>query len=130
MALRIGDEAPDSEVAAMAPAPTASSAKVAGAGAGEVRALRAELEAHLEQRAKRLNEEITRYPTPIARCDQHLAALLEQRAAIYGRLNWLETHRADVRGLEAFLASPADGADETEEALRARLRGELAKHRS
>ena len=86
---------------------------------------------HLERRAKRLNEEITRYPTPIARCDQHLAALLEQRAAIYGRLQLAgDASGGMFRGLEAFLASPADGADETEEALRARLRGELAKHRS
>ena len=113
MALRMSDEA-----------------KTGRPGTGEIRALRAELEAHLAQRAKRLNEEISRYPTPIARCDQHLAALLEQRAAIYGRLNRLETLPADARELEAFLAAPADGADETEEALRVRLRGELAKHRS
>ena len=103
---------------------------MAGAGSGEFRALWAELKAHLEQRAKRLNEEISRYPTPIARCDQHLAALLEQRAATYGRLNRLETLPADTRELEAFLAAPADGADETEETLRSRLRTELARQRS
>jgi chorismate mutase len=33
----------------------------------------------LERRLAELIEEIRRYPTPIARCDQHLAALLEER---------------------------------------------------
>ena len=33
----------------------------------------------LERRIAELTEEIRHYPTPIARCDQHLAALLEER---------------------------------------------------
>lgn len=115
----------------MSSAPTASramvTARVPEAGAGSVRALRAELQAHLQGRAKRLNEEINRYPTPIARCDQHLAALLDLRAAVYSRLNRLETLPASVSALEAFLAAPTDGAEDVEEALRSRLRTALAK---
>jgi len=108
----------------MPSAPTASRAKATATS--EARALRAELQAHLAQRAKQLSEEISHYPTPIARCDQHLAALLEQRAAVYERLNRLEALPADDRGLVAFLAAPADGADDAEEALRSRLRTALA----
>jgi len=37
---------------------------------------------YLEQRLAELNEEIRNYPGPIARCDQHLPALLEERAKL------------------------------------------------
>ena len=36
----------------------------------------------LHRRLAELSEEIRRYPTPIARCDEQLTALLEQRAAV------------------------------------------------
>ena len=36
----------------------------------------------LQQRLAELCEEIRNYPTPIARCDEQLAALLEERAKI------------------------------------------------
>ncbi len=36
----------------------------------------------LRQRFAELNEEIRAYPTPIARCDDQLAGLLEERARI------------------------------------------------
>ena len=36
----------------------------------------------LERRIAELSEEIRRYPGPIARCDQHLPALLEERARL------------------------------------------------
>ena len=42
--------------------------------------------AYLEQRLARLNEEIRHYPGPIAACDQHLPALLEERARIMAEL--------------------------------------------
>jgi hypothetical protein len=42
--------------------------------------------AYLEQRLAELNEEIRRYPGPIARCDQHLPALLEERARVLAEL--------------------------------------------
>jgi hypothetical protein len=35
-----------------------------------------------ERRVAELSEEIRRYPRPIARCDQHLTALLEERARL------------------------------------------------
>jgi hypothetical protein len=35
---------------------------------------------YLEQRIAELSDEIRRYPTPIARCDEQLTALIEQRA--------------------------------------------------
>lgn len=42
--------------------------------------------AYLQQRLAELNQEIRNYPGPIARCDQHLPALLEERARIMAGL--------------------------------------------
>jgi len=42
---------------------------------------------YLERRMRDLSGEIRDYPTPIARCDQQLAKLLEQRAGIHERLD-------------------------------------------
>ena len=42
---------------------------------------------HLQRELERLNEEIRTYPGPIARCDQHLPALLEQRSLLLQELN-------------------------------------------
>jgi chorismate mutase len=36
----------------------------------------------LERRLDELSEEVRNYPTPIARCDEQLAALLEERAEV------------------------------------------------
>jgi hypothetical protein len=44
------------------------------------------MSAYLEQRLARLNEEIRCYPGPIARCDEHLPALLEDRARLLSQL--------------------------------------------
>ena len=44
------------------------------------------MSAWIEQRIVQLSEEIRRYPGPIARCDQHLPALLEERARLLTRL--------------------------------------------
>ena len=38
------------------------------------------MNAWTEKRIEELSEEIRRYPGPIARCDQHLAALIEERS--------------------------------------------------
>lgn len=46
--------------------------------------------AELNARLAELNAEIRHYPGPIARCDLHLPALLEERAALLGRLRELE----------------------------------------
>ena len=35
-----------------------------------------------EERIKQLSEQIRNYPGPIARCDEHLAALLEERSKL------------------------------------------------
>ena len=44
----------------------------------------------LRRRIAELSEEIRLYPTPIARCDLHLPALLEERARLLAELNSLE----------------------------------------
>ena len=44
----------------------------------------------LERRIAALSAEIRNYPGPIARCDLHLPALLEERAALLARLRRLE----------------------------------------
>jgi hypothetical protein len=41
----------------------------------------------LEEHLQRLNREIRAYPTPIARCDEQLGALLEERAKVISQLN-------------------------------------------
>jgi hypothetical protein len=40
----------------------------------------------IENRIAELSEEIRRYPGPIARCDEHLPALLEERARLVSQL--------------------------------------------
>jgi hypothetical protein len=40
------------------------------------------MRAHLEQRLQALSDEVRHYPTPIARCDEQLTALLETRADV------------------------------------------------
>ena len=45
------------------------------------------MSAVLEQRLQELNREIRSYPTPIARCDEQLGALLEERAALISKIN-------------------------------------------
>jgi chorismate mutase len=44
------------------------------------------MSAYLEQKLTRLNEEIRNYPGPIARCDEQLPALLEERAKLIAEL--------------------------------------------
>jgi hypothetical protein len=44
----------------------------------------------LQQRIAELSQEIRAYPTPIARCDLHLPALIEERAALVRKLALLE----------------------------------------
>ncbi|MEW6688234.1 MAG: hypothetical protein AB1452_03975 [Pseudomonadota bacterium] len=41
----------------------------------------------LEQRIAELSEEIRRYPTPIARCDEQLTALIEERSLLLNSLD-------------------------------------------
>jgi hypothetical protein len=44
------------------------------------------MKAELERRLRELAEDIRNYPTPIARCDEQLTALLEQRSGLIARL--------------------------------------------
>jgi hypothetical protein len=44
------------------------------------------MKAELEARLAALNEEIRHYPTPIARCDLHLPALIEERDRLLQQL--------------------------------------------
>ena len=48
----------------------------------DIAALTAAIRAWLVQRRAALDAEVRRYPTPIAACDLHLPALLEERAAV------------------------------------------------
>ena len=48
------------------------------------------MRAHIERRIAELSEEIRNYPTPIARCDLHLPALLEERSRLVSQLNSFE----------------------------------------
>ena len=45
------------------------------------------MKAELERRIAELSAEIRAYPTPIARCDLHLPALLEERARLMAELD-------------------------------------------
>jgi hypothetical protein len=47
------------------------------------------MRSELQRRIAELSEEIRRYPTPIARCDLHLPALLDERARLVEELNSL-----------------------------------------
>ena len=40
----------------------------------------------LQRRLAELSDEIRRYPTPIARCDEQLTGLIEQRAVVLERI--------------------------------------------
>jgi chorismate mutase len=44
------------------------------------------MSAYLERKLAELNEEIRNYPGPIARCDQQLPALLDERARLMAEL--------------------------------------------
>ena len=44
------------------------------------------MSAYLHKKLAELNEEIRTYPGPIARCDLHLPALLEERTKIIAQL--------------------------------------------
>ena len=44
------------------------------------------MSAWTEQRIAELSEEIRRYPGPIARCDEQLLALLEERARLRAQM--------------------------------------------
>lgn len=94
-----------------------------------------ELKIYLDRRSKELSEEVRNYPTPIARCDEQLTKLIEQRAGAINQLKLLleaaptrsgPLGRSRLAALEAYLMLPrAFPDDEIETALRSRLRAAL-----
>ncbi len=96
----------------------------------------ATLKTHLAAKTRELNAEVHSYPTPIARCDDQLPKLLEQRGRAVLQLQ-LANALGDTpqRGTDAewrrkvgeFLARPdAATDDDIEAAIRARLRAALS----
>ena len=45
------------------------------------------MSADLQRKIAHLSEEIRHYPTPIARCDEQLTALIEERARLLHEIN-------------------------------------------
>ena len=99
-------------------------------------ALCSELKAYLALRSDELNNEIRNYPTPIARCDEQLTKLIEQRTRAAHQLK-LVTELSRVPSgcagnvahehLRAFLMGPeAIGGDDVEMAIVSRLRAALS----
>lgn len=94
-----------------------------------------ELKTYIDRRSRELSEEVRTYPTPIARCDEQLTKLIEQRAGAFNQLKLLleiaparfgPVGRRRLLALEAYLTHPqALPDDEIEIALRSRLRAAL-----
>jgi hypothetical protein len=90
-----------------------------------------ELKTFLDRRSKEIIEEVRNYPTPIARCDEQLTKLIEQRANAINELKLLLeaaparsglAERRRLAALDAYLMRPrAFPDDEMETALRSRL---------
>ena len=95
-----------------------------------VASLWSELGAHLQARFRQLNLEMRHYPTPIARCDDQLPKLIEQRDHARAELTRMRSVDADssgsgtppIQALVRFVEAAPPTDDETELALRARLR--------
>ncbi|HZI84737.1 MAG TPA: hypothetical protein VFF44_12545 [Casimicrobiaceae bacterium] len=92
-------------------------------------ALWAELGEHLRERFRQLSLEIRHYPTPIARCDDQLPKLIEQRDHARAELARVRATEAlcsgsdapSLRAVERFVADAPPTDDETELAIRSRL---------
>lgn len=79
-----------------------------------------EIRAYLEQRGATLSEAVRSYPTPIARCDEQLPALLESRREV---LRLLE--ESDGKLVAAFAAAAARWDDSAALSLVAAAQREL-----
>jgi hypothetical protein len=99
-----------------------------------------ELKACLERRGKELSEEVRNYPTPIARCDEQLTKLIEQRTRAFDRLKRLievgplpkgRAAGSWLAALDGFLMSPQAATDDAREiAIQSRIRAALSALRS
>lgn len=86
-------------------------------------ALWSQLRAHLEQRYQALFDEVRRYPTPIAHCDDQLPKLIEQRSHALAQLQRMgEASAASPEAMRAYVATAPWTDDDTEEELLAQLR--------
>jgi hypothetical protein len=81
----------------------------------------AQIRADLERRRVALSASIRSYPTPIARCDEQLAALLESRAQVLRLLAC-----GDAELLEAFAAAAGRWDDAAAARLRAKAERAIA----
>jgi hypothetical protein len=109
------------------------------AGANAVAEAWATFREHLEARVREINEEVAHYPTPIARCDEQLTKLLEQRARVFrqknvaaelGPMPFRDTDADWLRRLSDYVAKLEPcGDDDIEAALRARLLNSMSKGR-
>ncbi len=88
-------------------------------------ALREKLHTHMQARAAELNAEVRRYPGPIARCDDQLPKLLDQRAHAMSLLRRLADAAPDglpdATATRVLLAQCGATDDDTERSLRAEL---------
>ena len=94
---------------------------------------------HLAVRIREINEEIAHYPTPIARCDEQLTKLLEQRARVFrqekvaAELGPTPLRDADADWFQRVSDYVTDlepcGDDDIETALRSRLVNSMAQVR-
>ena len=83
-------------------------------------ALERELRDWLAQRRAALDLEVRQYPTPIARCDVQLPALLDARAAVV-RLLAVDDPRELAAGFVALTADADDAAAARLRALASRV---------
>lgn len=100
-------------------------------------AVRSEFKTFLEYLSKDLSEEVRHYPTPIARCDEQLTKLIEQRAQAFQLLHRVdETGQADARPASSELLAAAqdfldmpdfDRSNTNEQTIRSHLKTALAK---
>jgi hypothetical protein len=91
-----------------------------------------ELRRHLETRFRELCEELRGYPTPIARCDDQLPKLIEQRDHTRAELERMTTVAGTAAAVTAdaaqrFLAAAATTDDDAETMLRSRLKAAASK---
>jgi hypothetical protein len=95
-----------------------------------------ELKIYIDRRSKELSEEVRNYPTPIARCDEQLTKLIDQRSGAINEMKLLMEAAPTLSGppgrrrlaaIEAYLMRPrAFPDDEMETALRSRLSAVLS----
>ena len=91
---------------------------------------------YLARKSRELNDEVSSYPTPIARCDEQLTKLLEQRARAVRALRLADEAgeaatgasltAEGLRQLAQWLELPEGDDDDVEHALRRRLAEALA----